>query len=184
MDRTQPYVIDAVAPVHPTRNRVAVYVGLAVLLTSACLLAVSGRGGSRSKFPRVVVPGSSGVCTSPPNGSLYSNAVDGAQMTVCISHQGNINQIQYPDTATGHTQVGFDGHCVQDTNTIYTDSSPGGPPSAGFGAATLTQIASNQWSMTRNTQPPPQIGTVAPITFGSRRAMARMAHTKPGICGS
>src|SRR6266566_7772933 len=108
MDETQSYVIDAVVSAQGARKRVAVCLGLAVLLASASLLAVNGPGGSRSRFPRVVVPGSSGVCTSPPNGSLYSNAVDGAQMTVCISQEGNINQIQYPDTATGHTQIGLD----------------------------------------------------------------------------
>ena len=75
----------AVAPAQPTRKRVAVYLGLAVLLAAASLVAANSRGGTPSKFPRVVVPGSSGVCTSPPNGALYSNAVDGAQMTVCIS---------------------------------------------------------------------------------------------------
>src|SRR5207237_5916029 len=63
------------------------------------------------------------------------------------------NQIQYPDPATGHTQIAYDGYCLidTDTNATYVDESPGGPPSAGFGPATFTQAASNQWSMSRNT---------------------------------
>jgi hypothetical protein len=153
MDETQCYVIDSVTTPRRTRKRLAVHLGLAVLLATAALVAVNGHRASQSRFPRVLVPGSGGVCTSPPNGALYSKAVDGVQMNVCISQQGNINQIQYPDTATGHTQIAYDGYCLIDTNTntTYIDESPTGPASTGFGSATLTQIASNRWSMSRNT---------------------------------
>jgi hypothetical protein len=137
-------------------KRLSVYLGLAVLLAAASLVAVNSHGGaSASKFPRVLVPGSSASCSTPPNGFLFSKFVDGAQMNVCISQEGNINQINYPDTTMGHTQIAFDGYCMADedapTGVFYTDFSPGsGVPSTGWGAATLTQTAPSVFSMTRN----------------------------------
>jgi hypothetical protein len=149
---TEPYV-EPIRIADRGRRRLGLSLALAILSAMVSLVAMKAGGGEGASFPRVIHPRSSGVCTSPPNGALYSNAVDGAQMNVCISQQGNINQIQYPDTGTGHTQIAFDGYCLldTDTNTTYWDYSPGGPSSTGFGPATLSQSASNQWNMTRNT---------------------------------
>ena len=64
-------------------------------------------------------------------------------MSVCVSQEGNINQIRYPDV--GHPQLAFDGYCVWDVtyNARFKDYSPGsGVTSTGFGPATLTQTAS------------------------------------------
>jgi hypothetical protein len=137
-------------------RRLSVYLGLAVLLAAASLVAVNGRGGAPSRFPRVVVPGSGGLCTSPPNGALFTQAVDGMQIKVCISQQGNINQISYPDNASGHTQIAFDGYCLAESVSgsfvEYKDYSPGaGVASSGFGPATLTQTAPEIFNMTRDT---------------------------------
>src|SRR3989442_13134139 len=122
------YFSASATPSRRTRKWVVVYLGIAVLLATATLVAVKGHVGSQSRFPRVLVPGSGGVCTSPPNGVLYSKAGDGVQMNVCISQQGNINQIQYPDTATGPTQTAYDGYCLIATepNATYVDDGPGG----------------------------------------------------------
>ena len=155
MDEFETYIAEPVAPARRGRKEsgLALYLGFAVLLAAASLVAVNSRGGTPSKFPRVLVPGSSAACTSPPNGFLFSQFVDGTQMNVCISQQGNINQINYPDTAAGHTQIAWDGYCLHDSpaHTDYTDFSPGsGVASAGWGAATLTQTASNTFNMTRN----------------------------------
>src|SRR5437764_9287605 len=126
MDGTQTYVNDLSAPAPRTAKRAAVYVGLAALLAAASLAAVNNRGGTASKFPRVLVPGSGSVCSTPPSGFLFSKAVDGVRMNVCVSQEGNINQISYPDTAAGHTQIAFDGYCLFDeTGTKYKDYSPG-----------------------------------------------------------
>lgn len=154
MDEFETYIAEPVAPARRgrTESGLALYLGFAVLLAAASLVAVNSRGGTPSKFPRVLVPGSSAACTSPPNGFLFSQFVDGTQMNVCISQQGNINQINYPDTAAGHTQIAWDGYCLHDSpaHTDYTDFSPGsGVASAGWGAATLTQTASNTFNMTR-----------------------------------
>src|SRR5439155_19612333 len=152
MDETQSYVNESSAPAQRTAKRAAVYVALAALLATASLVAVSNRGGTASKFPRVLVPGSGSLCSSPPNGFLFSKGVDGVRMIVCISQEGNINQIQYPaDTAGGHTQLAFDGYCLVDgtTGTRYKDYSSGaGIFSSGWDAATLIQQADNQLSMT------------------------------------
>ena len=153
MNGLEAYVAESIAPVGRRGKRPSVYLGLAVLLAAVSLVAVNSRGGAASKFPRVVAPGSGGVCTSPPNGALFSGTDGGVQINVCISQQGNINQIQYPDTAAGHTQLAFDGYCLSDGGgTNYQDYSPGsGVASFGFGPATLTQTAPEIFSMTRNT---------------------------------
>ena len=151
------YAQEPVTDSRRAERRLAVYAGLAVLLAAASLVAVNGRGGAAPKFPRVLVPGSSPTCTSPPNGFLFSQTVDGSTFQVCISQQGNINQIHYPDTAPGHTQIAWDGYCLHEFNPggpspKYQDYSPGsGVASSGFGPATLTQTAPNILSMTRNT---------------------------------
>jgi hypothetical protein len=132
-------------------RRLSVYLGLAVLLAAASLMAVNNRGGAASKLPRVLVPRSSAGCAGLFNGSdAY------VQMTVCISREGMINQIQYPDTAQGHTQIAFDGYCMMDAEfSQYIDYSPGsGVVSSGWGPATLTGPtgANNEiYNMTRNT---------------------------------
>jgi hypothetical protein len=152
MNTFEPYLSESTGSV-PSWRRRCVALGSAILLAAASFLALASRDDPGARLPRVILPGSGGVCTAPPNGALFSQAVDGVQMNVCISQQGNINQIQYPDTATGHTQIAFDGYCLSDAGgTNYRDYSPGSPVvSSGFGPATLTQTATNVFSMTRNT---------------------------------
>ena len=152
MEQLSLYVDESVARPGREVKRLSVYLGLAVLLAAASLVAVNSRGGASTKFPRVLVPGSSGACSSPPNGALFTQADGGAQITVCISQQGNINQITYPDTS--HGQIAWDGYCLfdQDDSAVYQDFSPGaGVTNQGFGAATLTQTAPEIFGMTRTT---------------------------------
>jgi hypothetical protein len=152
MEQLSLYVDESVARPGREVKRLSVYLGLAVLLAAASLVAVNSRGGASTKFPRVLVPGSSGACSSPPNGALFTQADGGAQITVCISQQGNINQITYPDTS--HGQIAWDGYCLfdQTDGAVYQDFSPGaGVPNQGFGPATQTQTAPEIFGMTRTT---------------------------------
>jgi hypothetical protein len=129
---------------------VAVYLGLAVLLATASLVALNSRGGESTPIARVIRPKAGSACSSPPNGYLYSNTVDGTTMNVCVSQEGNINQIDFP-TATS-PQIAWDGYCLVDgdTNTKYNDFSPGsGVSFSGWNAATLTVAATNQVNVTR-----------------------------------
>jgi hypothetical protein len=143
------YVDEAVTGRGRGLKRLSLYLGLAVLLAAASLVAVNNRGGPASKFPRVLVPGSSGTCDGTPgNGFLFSKAVDGVRMNVCISQEGNINQIEYP--ALGSTQIAWDGYCLLTDIGTYADYSPGsGVTFSGWGAATLTQTPPNQVTVTR-----------------------------------
>jgi hypothetical protein len=129
----------------------SVHLGLAVLLAVASLVAVGSRGGgSAAKPPSVVIPHSGSSCSSPPNGFLYSDTVDGTTMNVCVSQEGNINQIEFP-TATS-PQIAWDGYCMKDidSSAVYSDYSPGsGMPSTGWNAATMTVAAANQVTVTR-----------------------------------
>ena len=155
MDGFDTYVAESVPTAGRTRRRLALYLGLAVLLAAASLVAVNSRGGEAAKVPRVLVPSAGSACNSTPgNGFGYTNTVDGTTMTVCISQEGNINQINFPDTAASHKQIAWDGYCLGDldSNTLYNDYSPGsGVPFSGWGAATLTQTPPNQVNVTRST---------------------------------
>ena len=84
-------------------KRLSLYLGSAVLVAAASLAAISGRNSAPRRSPRVLVPRDGGTCSSPPNGFLFSQTVDGVQMSVCVSQEGNINQIRYPDV--GHPQL-------------------------------------------------------------------------------
>jgi hypothetical protein len=152
MDGFESYVSESIAPLARKGRRLSVYVGLAVLLAAASLVAVNTGGGGSASIARVIHPKAGSACTTPPNGFAYTNTVDGTTMKVCISQEGNINQIEYP--TLGSTQIAWDGYCVTDTDsgTRYTDYSPGsGISFSGWAAATLTVVAANQVNMTRTT---------------------------------
>jgi hypothetical protein len=141
-----------------TVGRLVVYIGMVVLIAAASLVAVNGRNGASSKLAQVLLPRSGAACTSPPNGFLWTLAVDNTQLRVCISQQGNINQIQYPDAASNHTQIAFEGYCLidEESSARYKDFGPGSPvASSGFKPATMTVGPSsedfNPISVTRTT---------------------------------
>jgi hypothetical protein len=130
---------------------IPLYVGLALLLAGASLVAVNSRGGHAGSLVRMIPPHAGSACTSPPNGYLYSNTVDGTLMKVCVSQEGNINGFSL---GSATNQIAWDGYCLQDNDTFtrYTDYSPGSAISfSGWNAATLTVAASNQLNVTRTT---------------------------------
>jgi hypothetical protein len=157
MDGFETYVVESDAPAARKGRRLAVYLGLAVLLAAASLIAVNGRDGAESTFPRVIMPGSGSACDGTPgNGFEFSSTTDGVAFRVCISQQGNINRISYPTAQSGHNQIAFDGYCIASpAGTMlakYKDYSPGsGVSSAGFGPATFTQTATEVFNVTRDT---------------------------------
>jgi hypothetical protein len=108
-------------------------------------------GAPSTPVNRVVHPRAGSACTTPPNGWTFSSSVDGTTFNVCVSQEGNINQISFPG-ATG--QIAWDGYCLfdADSSTRYTDYSPGsGVTFSGWGAATLTLTPPEIASMTRTT---------------------------------
>jgi hypothetical protein len=149
------YVDEQVARRGRGVKRLPVYLGLAVLLAAASLVAVHSRDGTPSKFPRVIMPGQGSACNGTPgNGFLFTGTADGVTLQVCISQEGNINQIRYPTTGSGDTNIAFDGYCLLDLGdeSLYRDFSPGAPVgSTNFGPATFTQTAPEIFSVTRDT---------------------------------
>jgi hypothetical protein len=138
-------------------RRVSVYIGVTVLLAAALLVAVNT---SRDKTPspiRLVQPKAAPTCTTPPDGFLWSKTVDDTTFQVCISQEGNINQIWYPHPADYLSAISLDGYCLQDgtSSTVYRDFSAAGVSTSGFGPATLTVgPSSNNYNpiiMTRST---------------------------------
>ena len=155
MDQLTGYVTERPPERRGEGKRLPVYLGLAALLAAASLAAVNAAGG-KAPSPRVIRPGAGSACNGTPgNGFLYANTVDGTTLRVCVSQEGNINQIEYP--APGNTQIAWDGYCLIDGATKYADFSPGsGVTFTGWGAATLTQTPNpggpvNQVSVKRTT---------------------------------
>ena len=145
------YVDEAVTGRGRGVKRPSLYLGLAVLLAAASLIAVSSRGGaSRLRlihprnggcavpFTRSVTDGGSGGGTSPPPATTT--------FTLCISQEGNITSLFYPDTSAGHSQISFDAYCLQynypggpERTAVDFGGASGTPPSFGFGPATIAQ---------------------------------------------
>ena len=140
-------------------RRVSVYVGLAVVLTTASFVAIGANGGKAPSRIRIVQPKAAPTCTTPPDGFLWSKTVDDTTFQVCISQEGNINQIWYHYPADYLRAVSLDGYCLVDAGSspsiIYKDFNAAGVSSSGFGPATLTVgPSSNNYNpiiMTRST---------------------------------
>jgi hypothetical protein len=147
------YVTEPIASERRGRRRrmLSLYLGLAVLLAAASLVAINA-GAGHSASPRWIIhPKAGSACTTPPNGYSYVNTVDGTLMQVCVSQEGNINGF-FLGSATN--QIAWDGYCLFDFDSAasYTDYSPGsGASFTGWAAATLTVAASDQINMTRQT---------------------------------
>jgi hypothetical protein len=138
-------------------RRVFVYIGLALLLAAALLGAVNARGEKAPRPLRIVQPKANPSCTTAPNGFLWSKTADDTTFQVCISQEGNINQIWYHYPADYLSAISLDGYCLADgtSSAIYKDFNAAGVSSSGFGPATLTVgPSSNNYNpiiMTRST---------------------------------
>jgi len=152
MEQLPGYIQEPIAPRRMEVKRLSVYLGLAVLLAAASIMAVQRDSDRSAPIARVIYPKAGSACTTPPNGYLYTNTVDGTTFNVCVSQEGNISQISFPTASS--PQIAWDGYCLFDsnTNTSYTDYSPGsGVSFSGWGAATLTVAAANQVNVNRQT---------------------------------
>jgi hypothetical protein len=144
MDEFETYIAEPVAPVRRGRRGrgLSVYLGVAVLLAAASLVAVNYRGGAAAKL-RLIHPRDGG-CAVPFTKSVTDGAGVTTTLNLCISQEGNITSLFYPDTSASHQQISFDAYCLADlgqfTNTWYNDfgGAPGVPASSGFGPATIT----------------------------------------------
>ena len=151
MDQVPSYV-ESVAPRQRRGTQLAAHVALAVLLAMAAFVAVNSghgtspklrlihprNGGCAVPFTKSVTDGGSGGGTSPPPATTT--------LTLCISQEGNITSLFYPDTSAGHSQISFDAYCLQynypggpQRTAVDFGGASGTPPSFGFGPATIAQ---------------------------------------------
>jgi hypothetical protein len=136
-----PSYVESVSPRPRRATQLIAHVALLVLLAMSALVAVRADHGTAPKL-RLVHPRSGG-CAVPYTRSVTDGAGVTTTLQLCISQEGNITSLFYPDTSAGHSQISFDAYCLFDfmSNTYYTDfgGAPGVPPSSGFGPATITQ---------------------------------------------
>lgn len=155
MDQLPTYV-ESVSP-RPRRGvQLVAHVALAVLLAMSAIVAVNAGHGTTPK-PTLIHPRSGG-CAVPYTRSVTDGGGVTTTLKLCISQEGNITSLFYPDTSAGHSQISFDAYCLYDYNfnTYYSDfgGAVGVPSSFGFGPATITEPNgpnTNPISVTRST---------------------------------
>jgi hypothetical protein len=134
------YVDEPIAHRSAGKKRAAVYLGLAVLLAAATLVAVNASGSSpRSISTRAsdktgsVTPQSTGCAVT------FTNPGPPA-MSACVSAHGNINQINYTVFGQPPAHIFTEGYCLRDTGTgiAYYDA---GTVEAGWLAASQSSTS-------------------------------------------
>jgi len=156
VDGFESYVAESVAPVGRKGRWLSVYIGLAVLLAATSLVALNARGG---RLPDAVkIHPRNGGCTVPFTKSVTDGAGTTTTLQMCVSQEGNITSLFYPDTNAGHQQISFDAYCLTygSSGKAAADfgGAPGAPASFGFGPATITQPGgpnTNPITVTRKT---------------------------------
>jgi hypothetical protein len=133
------------------KRKVALYLGLAVLLAAATLQAVNAAGSSvrstsarGASKPGGVVPQATGCAVT------FTNPGPPA-LTACVSGHGNINQLSYGPFLGPVDHVVNEGYCLVDPNapsTVYWDA--GGNGEANWGVATQSSTATTT-TVTRTT---------------------------------
>ena len=71
MDGFETYIAESVPTAGRTGRRLALYLGLAVLLAAATLVAVNSRGGSSREAPAGARPGSQGPPATAPRATAF-----------------------------------------------------------------------------------------------------------------
>ena len=149
MERVSVYVDEPVAHRTGGKRRVAVYLGLAVLLAAATLVAVNATGSSVRSLSSQgadkvgnVLPQSSGCAVT------FTNPGPPA-LTACVSGHGNINQLSYGPFTGPTNHLGTEGYCLREPNTGTTYYDATGSE-AGWGVATQSSTATTT-TVTRTT---------------------------------
>ena len=149
MEHFSPYVDEPVGGRNVGKGKVALYLGLAVLLAAATLVAVNAAGSSAPSLSAQgaakagdVVPQSSG-CTK-----TFTNPGPPA-LTACVSGHGNVNQLSYAPFFGPASHIGSEGYCLRDldTSTVYYDATA---TESGWGVATQSSTATTT-TVTRTT---------------------------------
>jgi hypothetical protein len=135
------YVDEPVARRTAGKWRTAVYVGLAVLLAAATLVAVNATGSStRSLSTRGA--GKAGNVEPQSLGCAVTFTNPGPPaLTACVSGHGNVNQLAYNhSTSPPLNHMSTEGYCLRDfgTSSVYYDA---GSVEAGWGVATQSSTA-------------------------------------------
>jgi hypothetical protein len=150
VERESVYVNEPIERRTVGKRKVAVYLGLAVLLAAASLVAVNAAGSSvPSLSPRAagkagnVVPQSSGCAVT------FTNAGPPA-LTACVSGHGNINDLIYGPFTGPIDHVNSEGYCLRDLSStaVYWDAGVGGE--ANWGVASQSSTATTT-TVTRTT---------------------------------
>ena len=145
------YVDEPVARRTAGKPKAAVYLGLAVLLAAASLVAANAAGSStRSLATRGA--GKAGSVVPQSGGCLATFTNPGPPaMTVCASGHGNINQLEYNPFGAPVGHIRTEGYCLVDLNassTVYWDAGTQGE--ANWGVATQSSTATTT-TVTRTT---------------------------------
>jgi hypothetical protein len=145
------YIDEPVVPRTAGKRKVAVYLGLAVLLAAATLVAVNATGSpARSLSARGadkagnVVPQAAG-CTV-----TFTNPGP-PPLTACVSGHGNVNNLIYSPFGSPVDHMNTEGYCLVDLNapsTVYWDAGSSGE--GGWGVATQSSTATTT-TVTRTT---------------------------------
>jgi hypothetical protein len=134
------YVDEPVARRTAGKRRTAVYLGLAVLLAAATLVAVNASGSSvRSLSAREA--GKAGSVTPQSTGCAVTFTNPGpSAMTACVSGHGNINQIAYSPFGNSSSHISSEGYCLYDLDLggAYHDT---GSVESGWGASAQSSTA-------------------------------------------
>ena len=151
MEHVSVYVDEPVARRSAGRRRAAVYLGLAVMLAAASLVAANAAGSStRSLSTRGA--GKAGSVVPQSGGCLATFTNPGPPaMTVCASGHGNINQLEYNPFGPPVGHISTEGYCLVDLNapsTVYWDAGTQGE--ANWGVATQSSTATTT-TVTRTT---------------------------------
>jgi hypothetical protein len=134
------YVDEPVARRTAGKWKVAVYLGLAVLLAAATLVAVrTADSSARSLSTRGADKADGVVPQSIGCAKTFTNPGPPA-MTVCVSSHGNINQIDYTMFGQPTDHIFTEGYCLRDTGTgaTYYDA---GNAEAGWLAASQSSTS-------------------------------------------
>jgi hypothetical protein len=134
------YVDEPVAGRETGKRKVAVYLGLAVLLAAATLVAVNGSGSSaRSVSAGAANKGGDVVPQSTGCTVTFTNPGPPA-LSACVSGHGNVNQLSYNPFFGSASHINSEGYCLRDlnTSTVYWDETGA---EAGWGVATQSSTA-------------------------------------------
>jgi hypothetical protein len=149
VERESVYVNEPIHRRSGGKRKVAVYLGLAVLLAAASLVAVNAAGSStRPLSPQGTDKTGSVVPQSVGCAKTFTNTGPPA-MTACVSSHGNIDTLSYGPFGGPVDHIVSEGYCLREANTSLTYYDAGGVET-GWGVATQSSTATTT-TVTRTT---------------------------------